>query len=160
MVPPDRTGSNYRMVRDALLARTPIPPAQIHRIRGELTPEKAARAYAADLTVTLGDGGRFDLVLLGMGEDGHTASLFPGTSALTERVAPVVPVFVERMGAWRVTLTLPVINAARSVVFIISGISKRETLARVRAGEQLPAALVQPHSGQLLWLVDREANTA
>ena len=160
MVPPDHPGSNYRMVHEALLAKIPIPAANIHPIRGELTAEEAAKAYAADLTETLGVGGRFDLVLLGMGDDGHTASLFPGTSALAERVAPVVPVYIERMSVWRVTLTLPVINAARSVVFLIRGSNKRETLARVRAGERLPAAFVQPHSGQLLWLIDREATPA
>jgi 6-phosphogluconolactonase len=146
------------MVWDTLLARVSVPPAKIHRIRGELAAAEAAKAFSADLTGTLGAGGRLDLVLLGMGSDGHTASLFPGTDSVEEQFEPVVPQYVESMSAWRVTLTLPTINAARSVVFIVSGRRKRETLRRVRSGEKLPAAMVQPNSGQLLWLVDREAH--
>jgi len=157
MVPPHHADSNYRMALESFLAKVAIPDTQIHRIRGELSAEEAAQAYAADLSATLGIGGRFDLILLGLGSDGHTASLFPGTSAVQEQVAPVAAVYVERLAAWRVTLTLPTINATRSVVFLISGSGKRETLARMRAGERLPATLIRPDSGQLLWLLDREA---
>jgi 6-phosphogluconolactonase len=146
------------MVREALLNKVPIPQTNIRRIRGELPALEAASAYRADLAEVLGDEGRFDLVLLGMGSDGHTASLFPNTSALDERTAPAAAVYVDRLATWRVTLTLPTINSARSIVFIVGGSGKRETLARVRSGEELPATMVQPASGQLLWLVDRAAH--
>jgi len=159
-VPPDHADSNYRMARESLLDKVSIPAANVHRILGELPPQQAAAIYERELLEVLGGDGRFDLVLLGMGEDGHTASLFPGTSALEEAVAPVVPVYVAKLCSWRVTLTLPLLNAARHVMFLVSGAGKAEALARVRAGERLPAALIQPRSGQLLWLVDREAHGA
>jgi 6-phosphogluconolactonase len=92
-----------------------------------------------------------------MGADGHTASLFPGTAAVRERERSAVAVRVEKLDAWRVTLTLPVINAARHVIFLVSGDAKAHALARVHAGEPLPAAMVQPADGQLTWLVDRNA---
>ena len=99
------------------------------------------------------------LILLGMGTDGHIASLFPGTAALAEQRRWVVENYVEKLKAWRVTLTYPIINAARHVVFLISGAAKAEPLTRVRAGEPLPAALVQPAQGQLVWLVDKSATS-
>jgi len=156
-VPPDHADSNTRMAREALLDNVSIVASHIHRIKGELPPEQAAAAYEAELEAILGADGRFDLILLGMGTDGHTASLFPGSTALEERERAVVAVYVERLRAWRVTLTLPVINAARQVLFLVSGVAKAKTLARIRAGEPLPASLVQPSQGELLWLVDREA---
>lgn len=158
-VPPDHADSNYRLAREALLDRVPLPAGNVHRIRGELPPEQAAAAYESELEVTLGTDGRLDLILLGLGADGHTASLFPDTAALHERTRWVVANHVEKLSAWRVTLTLPVIDAARDVVFLVSGRSKAEILARVRIGEPLTAALVQPLEGQLTWLVD-EAATA
>jgi 6-phosphogluconolactonase len=157
-VPPNHAGSNYRMAREALLDRVPIPTANVHRIRGELPPPQAAAAYESELEAVLSAGGRFDLILLGMGADGHTASLFPGTPALAERRRWVVENDVETLDAWRITLTLPVINAARQVTFLVSGAEKAEALARIRAGEPLPAGLVQPAVGRLTWLVDREAS--
>ncbi len=156
-VPPSHPDSNYRMTRRALLDRVPIPGGNVHRVRGELPPEEAAAHYRLELQMVMGGGGRFDLILLGMGTDGHTASLFPETAVLNDEECSFVAVYVERMGSWRLTLTLPTINAARHVVFLVSGESKAEALARVWSGERLPAALVQPAEGELMWLVDRDA---
>ncbi len=156
-VPPDHPDSNYRMARRAFLDHVPIPEENVHRMRGELPPDEAVAAYRLELQKALGADGRFDLILLGMGPDGHTASLFPGTDAVDERTRSVVAVHVEALDAWRITLTLPVINAARRVIFLVSGEAKAETLARVYAGELLPAALVEPVCGELTWLVDRAA---
>lgn len=156
-VPPHHADSNYRVARRALLDHVDLPARNVHRIRGELTPEEAAAAYRAELEAALGDRGRFDLILLGLGPDGHTASLFPGTTALEEGQRAVVAVHLEELGAWRVTLTLPVLNAARHVMFLVSGADKANALARVLEGERLPAGLVQPSDGSLTWLVDRKA---
>ena len=156
-VPPDHPNSNYRMVCQALLERVEVPVHRVHRIRGELPPEEAAGAYQEELKAVLGVEGRFDLILLGLGSDGHTASLFPGTAALEVRRRDVVAVYVEELASWRVTLTLPVINAARHVIFLVSGARKADALARVLAGERLPAGLVQPNQGTLAWLVDQDA---
>jgi 6-phosphogluconolactonase len=156
-VPPDHPDSNYRLARETLLDKVAIPAENVHRIRGELSPDQAATAYQVELEATLGAGGRLDLILLGMGADGHAASLFPGTAALAEQARWVAENYVEKLETWRVTLTYPIINAARHVVFLVSGVAKVEPLARVRAGESLPAALVQPAQGQLVWLVDESA---
>ena len=156
-VPPDHPDSNYRMAREALLDHVPIPEANIHRIRGEVVPDWAASSYEMELEKVLGLTGRFDLVLLGIGADGHTASLFPGTKVLEEQEYAVDAVHLGGERGWRVTLTLPVINAARRVMFLVTGAEKAEALARIRAGEMLPAARVQPGDGELVWLVDRDA---
>jgi 6-phosphogluconolactonase len=156
-VPPDHPDSNYRMAFQALLERVAIPAENVHRIPGELPPEQAASVYRAELGKVLGADGRFDLILLGMGADGHTASLFASTTAMEERGRDVVAVYVERLTSWRVTLTLTVINAARHVMFLVSGAAKAPVFARVRAGEALPAGLVRPRDGQLTWLVDQQA---
>lgn len=155
-VPPDHPDSNYRMAREALLDRIPIPGDNVHRIQGELPPERAAAIYQAELEAVLSPGGRLDLVLLGMGADGHTASLFPGTAALEEGERAVLAVHVERLRAWRVTLTLPLINAARKVIFVVTGASKAKTLQSVLAGPfgSYPAQRVRPTSGQLAWLLE------
>jgi 6-phosphogluconolactonase len=145
------------MARQALLDRVPIPPANVHRIHGEWPPEQAADACQEELVAHLGPGGRLDLVLLGMGVDGHTASLFPGTAALAERKRAAVAVYVAKLRTWRVTLTLPALNAARHVLFLVSGANKALALKDVRAGAPLPAGLVRPTHGQLTWLVDRAA---
>jgi 6-phosphogluconolactonase len=152
-VPPYHTDSNYRMARKALLDHVAIPSANIHRIKGELPPEEAAAAYQDVLRAF----GRFDLILLGMGADGHTASLFPGTTAIEHREHAAVAVHVTRLDAWRVTLTLPTINRARHVLFLVSGGSKAEALGRVHAGATLPAGRVQPTDGDLTWIVDQNA---
>lgn len=157
-VPPDHPDSNYHLARQALLDRVPLLARNVHRILGELEPEQAAAAYRAELLTALGDDRRFDLVLLGLGDDGHTASLFPGTAALQERTLAAAVVYVERLASWRITLTLPTLNAARHVLFLVSGANKAPALVRVLAGEPLPAGLVRPPQGQLTWLVDRAAH--
>jgi 6-phosphogluconolactonase len=165
-VPPDHADSNYRMALESLLSRVPIPPYHAHRIRGELQDaDEAAREYEDVLRAAFGIGPRdvprFDVVLLGMGADGHTASLFPGTSAVSERSRLVTSTWVERLAAHRVTMTLPVFDAAAAVLFVVSGEDKSATLRDViqgpSAGERLPSQLVRPHAGELLWLLDRAA---
>jgi len=168
-VPPDHAESNYRLAREMLLDRVPLPPEHSHRIAGELAPAEAARRYEAELRAFFsGDERempqpRFDLLLLGMGEDGHTASLFPGTTALRETERWAVENYVPRLDSWRVTLTVPAINAAAHVLFLVSGAAKAETLRAVLHGprqpEIYPAQLVRPQAGRLLWLVDRAATT-
>jgi 6-phosphogluconolactonase len=157
-VPPDHADSNYRMTREVLLDHVPISTENVHRIAGELDPAQAAASYERELKTAMGADGRLDLVLLGLGSDGHTASLFPDTAALEERERWVAANYVERLGAWRITLTLPTINKARQVTFLVAGPSKAEPLVRIRAGADLPAGLVQPEEGQLTWLVDRGAD--
>ncbi len=154
------------MARETLLDHVPVPPRQIHRMRGEDRPESAAAAaYASVLGQHLSaHGGRFHLILLGMGEDGHTASLFPHSEALDDTQHTVAAPFVEKLGVYRLTLTLPVINAARKVIFLVSGEAKAaavqavlETDADPRA---LPARMVRPASdGELIWLLDQDAAT-
>ena len=152
------------MAFQALLRRVPLPPGHIHRIRGELAPAEAARAYERELREAPGSahaGGvpRPALVLLGLGEDGHTASLFPGTPVLGERTRLAAEVFVPRLGAWRVTLTFPVLNNARTVLFLVSGASKAAMLRTVLRGPspEFPASCVAPREGELLWYADRDA---
>ncbi|UCF10852.1 MAG: 6-phosphogluconolactonase [Candidatus Bipolaricaulota bacterium] len=154
-VPPEDPASNYRSAREALLDRVPIPAENVHRIHGELPAEDATVRYGEELETVLGTAGRFDLVLLGIGDDGHTASLFPKHEALEE--AERAAVAVETLSPARVTLSLPMLNRAREVVFLVTGRGKREVLGRLDAGEDLPAARVRPDDGRLLWLVDREA---
>ncbi len=156
-VPPDDRDSNYRMAREELIDSVGLPADRVHRIKGEIRPQEAAASYEKELRDVLGENGRFDLILLGLGADGHTASLFPGAEAVGEKARDAVAVYVEKLDAWRVTLTLPIINQARHVIFLVSGAAKADALARVEAGEDLPAAMVQPATGTLTWLVDREA---
>lgn len=156
-VPPDHRDSNYRMVREALLDPAEIPASSIHRIHGEHPPSDAARAYEEEIGRILGREGRFDLILLGLGSDGHTASLFSGTSAVSERARSVVPVWVEEVDAWRITITLSVINSARDVIFLVSGSGKADAIHRVLKGEELPAARVDLRRGTLTWLLDADA---
>jgi 6-phosphogluconolactonase len=164
-VPPDHTESNYRMARLALLDNVPLPVSNIHRMKGEIDPAQAAAEYEHMLRQFFSrrrDGEvRFDLVLLGMGEDGHTASLFPGTAALEETERLVVENYIEKLEVWRLTLTAPAINAADHVTFLVSGKSKAEMLKQVlKTSDQpykFPAQLIQPLSGSLLWMVDEPA---
>jgi 6-phosphogluconolactonase len=160
-VPPDHPESNYGMARDALLARVPVPPGNVHRIRGEEEPEVAARGYEDELRSFFGPATRFDLVLLGMGADGHTASLFPGSPALEEPSRLVAAPLVPALGVRRITLTLRALDAAARAVFLVSGASKAPALARILSGEPgaaaLPAARVRPGHGSVLWLVERGA---
>ncbi len=161
-VPPDDPGSNYRLAEETLISRVPIPPDNVYGVRTELEPERAAQVYDRALQdFFCGPRPRFDVVLLGLGDDGHTASLFPGSPALAERERLVVPVTAHYQDrpAQRVTLSLPAINSARQVLFLVAGSNKAEIVRAVLKGPagQLPAQLVQPKAGQLTWLLDAEA---
>jgi len=165
-VPPDSAESNYRMVREALLSKVAIPPANVFRIPGEDADAKvAAKTYEQTLRQffkTTSDGfPRFDMVLLGMGPDGHTASLFPGIPALQERSRWVVSDWVEKFKTDRITLTLPVLNNAAAVVFLVSGQDKAATLKEIlegkQSGELYPSKLIKPVNGELIWMIDRAA---
>ena len=159
-VPPDHEDSNYRMAREALLDHVPV--GGVHRMRGELTPDEAAASYEDELRGFFGaeEFPRFDLILLGIGGDGHTASLFPETSALevTNRLAVANP--VPKLGTTRITLTAPVLNAAGAVNFLVAGEGKAEALKEILEGDvdprRYPAKLVGPRGG-LAWMVDRAA---
>ena len=161
-VPPDSEHSNARMACEALLRHVPIPDGQIHRIRGENPDaDRAAEEYEEILRdrfrLTPNDKPRFDLVLLGMGADGHTASLFPGSRALEEKDRLVVATQAPVEPRGRITLTLPVINAAAAVMVLVTGAAKGSAFAHVRAGADLPVGRVRPGDGSLLWLADRAA---
>jgi 6-phosphogluconolactonase len=168
-VPLDDSRSNYLMVRTALLDQVPLPADNIHRIRGEKVPEKAAADYNEALQRIFGGdpvtGGPppegFDLILLGMGDNGHTASLFPGLAAVTEPRRWVMAQYVEVVGMWRVTMTPVIINTARQVLFLVSGAQKAEMLQRVLEGPYqpvvLPSQIIKPASGELYWLLDQPA---
>lgn len=162
-VPPDHAASNYRMARRALLEHVPIPDSQIHRMRGEDDPAQAAEAYEAliRLVTRSTQPSRFDLVLLGMGADGHTASLFPNTAALREQQRWAVAHQVGADPPWRITLTPVVLNAAAAVLFLVSGADKAGALQRVLEGplqpDLLPAQAITPRRGTSQWLVDRPA---
>jgi 6-phosphogluconolactonase len=163
-VPPDDPQSNYRMVTEALSA-APIPPPNVHRMRGEDPPEEAAREYENELRqsfqIVSEDVPRFDLILLGLGEDGHTASLFPGNPVLEDTAHLVAAPYVEKLKAYRLTLTLPVLNNAANVAFLVAGSGKRAILKRVLEEQPgvpaLPAQRVRPSNGRLLWFVDESA---
>ncbi len=165
-VPPEHPDSNYRMAREAMLSRVPIPPENVHRIMSE-NPDagKAADEYADELRrffhVPIDRFPQFDLVLLGMGVDGHTASLFPGTVAVHEQKRLVATPWVEKFRAYRITLTPPVLNNAACILFLVSGEDKANALQAVLEGEyrpeRLPAQIIRPTAGRLLWIVDRPA---
>ncbi|MGB8031859.1 MAG: 6-phosphogluconolactonase [Terracidiphilus sp.] len=164
-VPPDDAESNYRMTREALLDHVPLKPEQIHRMEGELEPDDAAARYEAELRKGFDPKGaeipRFDLVQLGMGLDGHTASLFPYTDALHVTDRLVTANYVEKLDMWRVTLTRIVINQSRQVFFLIAGTDKAMILNEVLEGpldpERLPSQLIAPANGILTLLLDQAA---
>jgi 6-phosphogluconolactonase len=160
-VPPDAEGSNYRMARVALLDRVPLRPEQIHRIPGELPPAEAAAQAERDLREAVPGSPFpvFDLMVLGIGPDGHTASLFPGGPELEEAERLMIAVHRPEMPhPWRVTMTLPVLNAARSVLMLAGDASKAEVVARAVAGDPaVPAGLVRPASGDLTWVLTSDA---
>jgi 6-phosphogluconolactonase len=168
-VPPDHPESNYRMARETLLSKVPILASNIFRVSAE-NPDasQAAQSYEQTLRhffqTPLGSFPRFDLILLGMGPDGHTASLFPATKALQERSRLVVANWVEKFKTDRITLTLPVLNNAAMVMFLVGGQDKAETLKEVLEGSQpadlLPSKLICPTDGKLIWLVDQAAAAA
>ena len=163
-VPPHHPASNYRLANESLFRPAGVLPGQVHRMRGEMEDlNAAADLYAHELTALV-DGGLpgFDLIFLGLGPDGHTASLFPNSAVLQERTRWVAPVLnAPKPPPRRLTLTVPVLNAAREVIFLVSGKDKaaavREVLQGTAPGEQYPAKLVQPTAGRLLWLLDKAA---
>jgi len=162
IVPPEHEDSNFRMVKETLLDHVRIPDGNVHRIRGEVAPEQAAHEYAELLHDHFeSDSPRFDIILLGIGEDGHTASLFPGTDVVEECKLYTVAVFVPRLDTWRVTLTFPVLNAAREVLFLAAGKSKSDIVQRIisikQPSKEFPASMVNPENGTLHWMLDSEA---
>ena len=169
LVPPDHPDSNYAMARAALLDRIPVPPARVIRVPGELDdPERAADDYAGALAAAFGPAARpwpvFDVVLLGIGADGHTASLFPHTPALHERRRIAAAVEAPVTPSRRVTLTFPVLNAARTVLILTSGADKAPAVARALAPdgdwEACPVRAIRPDAGTLTWLLDAAAAAA
>jgi 6-phosphogluconolactonase len=164
-VPPDDPESNFRMANESLLSKVPIPEKNVHRIRAELDAEAAAREYEQELReffqLVDHDWPRFDLIFLGLGDDGHTASLFPGSKALTNESNRVTANWVETFQTFRITLTYPVLNHAEEIIFLVSGASKAQILSEVlRPGaKRYPAQGVKPENGRLLWLVDKDAGS-
>src|SRR5216684_4089470 len=165
-VPPDDPASNFGMANRTMLSKLPLRPEQIHRIRGEDEPAQAAQEYERELRdfFRLDQPGglpSFNLLLLGLGENAHVASLFPHHPALHERTRLAVAVDVEAMPSRRISLTVPVINSAERVMFVVSGETKAEAVRSVLQGpadpEQYPAQFVKPHSGETVWLIDRAA---
>jgi 6-phosphogluconolactonase len=162
-VPPDHPESNYRMANEALFSRVPLPVANIHRIPGERTPAEAADDYEHELQKSFGEAvPAFDVILLGLGDDGHTASLFPDSAALKETEHLVAAPWVEKLNAYRITLTLPVLNEGKSVLFLVTGTSKAEILGEIinadkRKTRLFPAQTICPTSGEVSWFVDEAA---
>ena len=151
-VPPDHPDSNYRMAYEALLSRVPVPESNVHRIHGE-NPDAAEAANEYEQTLL-----PLDLILLGLGTDGHTASIFPGSDVLHETKRLVAATWVEKLNTYRITMTLPLLNAGASVLFLVSGAEKAQIVKEVIEGpKQYPAQLVQPTHGQLLWMLDKDA---
>lgn len=161
-VPPEHPRSNFGMARDAFIARVPIPPANVHRMKGELPPERAAAEYREELRALFGDGvPRIDVVHLGVGADGHTASLFPFDPVLDETEQTVCVTHQPETGEARLTLTLPVINAAEHVEFLAMGADKAAIVKTVLRGTRDPARLpaqgVAPINGSVVWTLDAES---
>lgn len=163
-VPSEDERSNYRLAKEHLFDPLHVPPENVFRMRGEEEPQRAAEEYEALLQrefPSADPAPRFDFILLGLGPDGHTASLFPETRAVEETRRWVAANHVPKLGEWRLTLTLPVLNAGRRVVFLVVGEEKRSAVSRVLRAEQpsssLPASLVRPDRGSLIWIVDEAA---
>lgn len=162
-VPPDHPDSNYRMANEAMFSHVSVPVQNLHRIHGEKSiATEAADEYEQDLRKFFGETiPAFDLLLLGLGEDGHTASLFPHSPALHETERLVVAPWVEKLNAYRITMTLPVLNNGASVVFLVTGASKAEILREVIKTEKdpdlYPAQAISPTSGEVSWFVDKAA---
>jgi 6-phosphogluconolactonase len=165
-VPPDHPDSNFGMAHDALLSKVPLPADNVHRVRAEKADaDCAAEEYAWTLRsffdLDEGEWPRLDLALMGIGEDGHTASLFPGSEAVRERSRLVVAPWASSLGTFRITMTVPVFNRAACALFLVSGEKKAEALRAVLEGDfqpdRFPAQAIQPEDGKLLWLVDRAA---
>lgn len=160
-VPPGHRDSNYHMVEETLLEALPIAESQVHHMRGEIDPEQAAREYDELLRKRFGEAGGLDLLLLGMGDDGHTASLFPGTEALKELQRLCVANSVPQLNTWRLTMTAPFLNRARVAAVLVAGPSKAQRLQEVLEGprdpQRLPIQLIELEQGQMHWLIDAAA---
>jgi 6-phosphogluconolactonase len=161
-VPPDHPESNFRMAQEALLSQIEIPAENIHRMRGEGQPQMAAAEYEEELQkffgLKFGALPRLDLILLGIGEDGHTVSLFPGSDALSETKHLAVAPFVAKLNSYRLSLSLPVLNNAANVWFLVTGASKAGAVKQAfSVSSDLPAARVQPVNGNLTWYITRDA---
>ena len=162
-VPREHPDSNYRMAYESLISRVDIPASNIHPINGEGEPQRNAALYETELREFFSGGSTsaFDLVLLGLGDDGHTASLFPNTSALAVTDKWVVANWVEKLASYRITLTPAAINSAAQVVFLVTGANKASAVKAVLEGplcpENLPAQLIKPEAGTLTWLLDSQA---
>ena len=163
-VPPEHPQSNYRMIRETLLTDSPLPVANFHRMQAErMDRERASKEYAEEISRVLkpgpGEFPRFGLILLGMGQDGHTASLFPGSAALNEEAAWVCPNYIEALNMYRLTVTFPILNAAANVLFLVAGKEKAEILKQVLEGppKRFPVQSVQPANGRVSWFLDEAA---
>ncbi|HET6973566.1 MAG TPA: 6-phosphogluconolactonase [Pyrinomonadaceae bacterium] len=159
-VPPDNAESNYRMANEALLSHVPVSANNVHRIRSE-NPDAAAVASEYEQTiidVTRQTLPRLDLIFLGLGTDGHTASIFPGSEVLHETKRLVAAPYVEKFKSYRITMTLPLLNNGASIVFLVSGAEKAEIVKQVIQGEhKYPAQAVKPTQGELIWMLDKDA---
>jgi 6-phosphogluconolactonase len=159
-VPPGDPQSNYGMAYKSLLSKISIPPENVHRVHAELDAETAAQQYEDELRSFFHQSPRFDLILLGMGSEGHTASLFPGSAALKETQRWVAANWIEKLNTWRITFTFPVLNNAAEVLFVVAGHDKAEALKQVLEGDpsdEYPAQRVRPSDGRLLWFVEADA---
>lgn len=155
-VPPWHEASNFRAAEEALLSHLPVSRDHLFRIEGEGDPAIEALTYETRLRSLLGRESGVDLALLGLGADGHTASLFPGREALQEDERWFVPVYIPSAAQpWRISATLPLLNASKKVVFLVVGGEKAHALSRIQSGESLPAGLIRPQDGNVVWLVDR-----
>lgn len=161
-VPPDDEQSNFRMARESLFIPASVPERSIARLRGEIDPRLAAQEYEEQLDVLAAQKGemiyRHDLILLGLGDDGHTASLFPGTEALEEKLRRVLANFVPKLEAWRLTFTFPLLSHARRICFLVNGAKHRDLIERVSQGdEQFPAGRVSAPNGTITWIIGEAA---
>ena len=157
-VPPDDPKSNFRMARENLFVPAAVPEKSIMRLRGEIDPQIAAQEYEDQLNAIATERGeriyQHDLILLGLGDDGHTASLFPQTAALDETTRRVVANFIPKLNAWRLTFTFPLINHARRILFLVGASKNPQLIERVLAGDrQFPAARVDPSAGEVTWMI-------
>src|SRR5438094_5671911 len=157
-VPPDEPQSNFRMARENLFVPAGVPEKSIMRMRGEIDPRTAAQEYEGRLNAIATNSGesiyQHDLILLGLGDDGHTASLFPGTAALDEKTRRVVANFVPELNAWRLTFTFRLINHARHILFLVGASKSPRLIESVLAGDQqFPAARVNPSAGEVTWMI-------
>jgi len=158
-VPPNDPQSNFSMARENLFVPAAVPEKSIMRMRGEIDPQIAAQQYTQQLDAIAAGRGesmyQHDLILLGLGDDGHTASLFPGTAALEEAARQVVANFVPRFNAWRLTFTFPLINHARHILFLVGASKDPQLIERVLEGDQqFPAARVDPSEGEVTWIIE------